>query len=313
VSGTDFAVRTLQDGKYVGRFAPSPTGPLHFGSLLAAVASYLQAKIARGKWLVRIEDLDTPRVVPGAADDILRTLAGFGFEWDGTISYQSQRLDCYATAIAQLRNKSCIYECSCSRTQIAAQHTAIDADELRYPGTCRDRNQPLLGPTALRFLTPSGLVTFNDRIQGRQSQDVATTLGDFVVRRRDMINAYHLAVVVDDAAQGITEIVRGADLLSSTARQILLQRALAYATPEYLHVPVAVDASGNKLSKSSQSLPVRADAASSLLWFAFQALCQTPPEALQGAATATLWQWAIEHWAPATLAGRTVCPAPSPD
>jgi glutamyl-Q tRNA(Asp) synthetase len=313
LAGAESTPQLAQSDRYVGRFAPSPTGPLHFGSLLAAVASYLQAKVARGKWLVRMEDLDTPRVAPGAADDILRTLAAFGFEWDGAVTFQSQRLDHYAAAIAALSASGQIYACSCSRAQIAAHYSAseaVETDELSYPGTCRHRHQPHVAPTALRFRVPTGVVTFLDRIQGIHAQDVAATSGDFVVRRRDGIYAYHLAVVVDDDAQGVTEVVRGADLLNSTPRQILLQQAFAYPRPAYAHIPLAVDAFGNKLSKSAQSLPIHVDLASSLLWKALQTLSQSPPEELHNASLRLLWDWAFDHWSASPLAGHLVCPAP---
>jgi glutamyl-Q tRNA(Asp) synthetase len=314
--GVESIPHSVPGEPYVGRFAPSPTGALHFGSLLAAVASYLQARVAHGQWLVRIEDLDSPRVVPGAADDILRTLSAFGFEWDGAIIYQSQRLEYYAAALANLSQQERTYSCSCSRTEIAARHavsTTLDAEEQRYPGTCRHRDHAPATQNAIRFVVPEGEAGFVDRIQGPQAQDVAATVGDFVVRRRDGIYAYHLAVVVDDAAQGITEVVRGADLLSSTARQIRLQQALAYPTPAYAHIPVAVDNLGHKLSKAAQSLAIQTEAASSLLWLALQSLRQTPPPALQIATVNAVWSWAIDHWSPGALAGHTLCPAPAAD
>lgn len=296
---------------YIGRFAPSPTGPLHFGSLLAAVGSYLQARCAAGRWLVRIEDLDAPRVVPGAADTIVATLAAFDFNWDGDIEYQSRRTDLYAQALEQLRVQNAVYECSCTRTQIAAV-AGDDAEELRYPGTCAHRHVPHTAATAWRLRVPPGTVKFVDCIQGPQSQDVHAAVGDFVVRRRDGLFAYHLAVVIDDAAQGVTEVVRGADLLSSTPRQIVLQRALGLATPRYCHVPLAVDAQGRKLSKSSQSEAIVPERASHLLWQALQTLAQDPPSELARAPVREIWQWALAHWSLAPLSGRRTCAAPPP-
>lgn len=301
---------------YVGRFAPSPTGPLHFGSLLTAVGSYLQARVAQGAWLLRIEDLDLPRVVPGAADAIVATLAAFGFEWQGSIEYQSRRLERYADAIARLSANDHIYACSCSRAEIAALQPLSDAgfepEEPRYPGNCRLRQLPRSKSTALRFTVPAGSVTFADRIQGSYTQDVEGAIGDFVLHRRDGIYAYHLAVVVDDAAQGITEVVRGADLLASTPRHILLQQALRVPTPAYAHLPLALDATGRKLSKASQSLPIDAGDAGLLLWHALAMLGQSPPEKLRNAPTTELWSWAILNWSLTPVSGLATCQAPTP-
>lgn len=300
---------------YVGRFAPSPTGPLHFGSLLAAVGSYLQARVACGAWLLRIEDLDSPRVVPGAADNIVRTLAAFGFEWHGAIEYQSHRLERYAAAVAQLRANNQIYGCSCSRAQIAASQaheSPLNPEETRYPGTCRLRSLPHTADIALRFRVSPTSVGFVDRLQGAVTQDVTASVGDFVIQRRDGIYAYHLAVVVDDAAQGITEVVRGVDLLSSTPQHILLQAALNVSTPAYVHLPLAVDSLGRKLSKSSQSVPIDVDKASQLLWQSLDALCQSPPLALHNAPLAELWTWAFANWSLAPLIGQTTYRAPAP-
>lgn len=297
--------------RYIGRFAPSPTGPLHFGSLLAALGSYLQARQAGGEWLIRIDDLDEPRVVPGAAERIVATLDAFGFEWTGAIVYQSRRLHLYAEALERLRISDCLYECSCSRAQIAA--AAGDTEEPRYPGTCRHRVAPHHVATAWRMRTSAGAVEFIDRIQGVQSQDVASTVGDFVVRRRDGLFAYHLAVVVDDADQGITEVVRGADLLNSTPRQIVLQRALGLMTPDYCHLPLAVDADGRKLSKSEQSQAVDPANATHVLWHALAALGQDPPLALAHAPLREMWSWAIARWTLTPLVGRLSCLAPASD
>lgn len=275
---------------YIGRFAPSPSGPLHFGSLVAAVGSYLQARTAGGHWLVRIEDIDRPRVKPGMDDLILRTLRDFGFEWDGVVEYQSQRLALYQEALSKLRSQGFVYSCSCSRAEIGA------GDEQRYPGTCRKGPLRSDQSFAQRLVVAEGTVEFADALQGTVVQNIAQLSGDFVVFRRDGYFAYHLAVVVDDAEQGITEIVRGADLLESTPRQIFLQRALGVATPRYCHLPLALDASGAKLSKSAQSLEINMQRAPQLLWQVLSFLRQSPPEALRGAALSELWEWAHRNW-----------------
>jgi glutamyl-Q tRNA(Asp) synthetase len=234
---------------YVGRFAPSPTGPLHFGSLLAAVASYLDARARDGRWRLRMEDIDETRCRPEFADDILRTLEGFGFEWDGEVSVQSQRKPWYEAALAQLAAQKVVYACTCSRREIADSALA-GIDGPVYPGTCRHARHPAAG-NALRILTQDAPIAFTDRVQGAMVQHLESQIGDFVVKRRDGLFAYQLAVVVDDHLQGVTDVVRGADLLDSTARQIWLQQQLGYATPSYLHIPVATNAAGQKLSKQT--------------------------------------------------------------
>ncbi|MBC7983792.1 MAG: tRNA glutamyl-Q(34) synthetase GluQRS, partial [Candidatus Obscuribacterales bacterium] len=228
-------------GRYIGRFAPSPTGPLHFGSLVAAVGSYLDARHVKGQWRVRIEDIDTTREIPGSADLILRTLSVFGFEWDDSIERQSDRIQLYDEAFARLRECEQIFTCSCSRTEIAALQGSYTGDETRYPGVCRTGPSNSNATLATRLRVDPLLVEFADRLQGSVKENVAATVGDFVIKRRDGLYAYHFAVVVDDAAQHITDVVRGADLLDSTARQILLQRALGLPTPRYGHLPLAID------------------------------------------------------------------------
>jgi glutamyl-Q tRNA(Asp) synthetase len=275
---------------YVGRFAPSPSGPLHFGSLVAAVGSYLQARTAQGKWLLRIEDLDTPRVVPGATETIVRTLDAFGFQWDGPVEHQSARLDLYRDALDRLRARGLVFPCSCSRAQIAA------LDEQRYPGICRGQVAKPGVPVAERFRVEPGVVEFTDRIQGDFVQNVADHCGDFVVQRRDAVFAYHLAVVVDDAEQGVTEVVRGGDLLDSTPRHVLLQRALGFSTPRYCHLPLAVDDAGQKLSKSSQSLPISVASSVATLWEALRFLKQAPPPSLRDGSLSEVWSWAESQW-----------------
>ena len=233
-----------------GRFAPSPTGPLHFGSLVAAVASWLDARSRGGEWLVRIEDVDATRTVPGAADEILRALDAFGLHWDGDVAWQSRRLDRYEAALERLRGVACIYRCRCSRKEIADSGLR-GIEGAVYPGTCRALGIAAAIPGAERVEVAAGVIEFDDRVQGRVAQDVVKEVGDFVLKRRDGLHAYQLAVVVDDADDGITDVVRGSDLLQSTPRQILLQRLLGYPTPRYLHFPVATNAQGEKLSKQT--------------------------------------------------------------
>lgn len=235
--------------KYIGRFAPSPTGPLHFGSLVAALASYFDARANEGSWLVRIEDVDETRCKPVHAANILRTLERFGFTWDGEVLYQSQRKPRYEAALQTLADRGLIYACTCSRKEIA--DSALNGIEGPvYSGTCRAAGHAFAGH-ALRVRTHDRLLLFTDRLQGDMTQHIESQVGDFVVKRRDGLFAYQLAVVVDDAEQKITHVVRGADLLDSTARQIHLQQLLGYATPAYLHIPVAMNASGQKLSKQT--------------------------------------------------------------
>ena len=242
---------------YVGRFAPSPTGPLHAGSLLAALASYLDAKTHDGKWLLRIEDLDAARTVDGADADIINTLAAFGMHADGQIVWQSHRKDCYAAAFAQLC--SLTYPCSCSRKEIADSQLGIAADgAVIYPGTCRNGLAAGRLARAWRLRVPDAgaCIQFTDRWQGHISEDLALDVGDFVLKRADGFWAYQLAVVVDDAQQGITDVVRGADLLGSTTRQIYLQQQLQLPTPRYCHVPVVTNTAGEKLSKQTGAEPL---------------------------------------------------------
>jgi glutamyl-Q tRNA(Asp) synthetase len=241
-----------------GRFAPSPTGPLHLGSLVAAVGSWLFARRAGGRWLVRMEDLDTPRVVPGSADEILRALERYGLTWDGDVVYQSQRIALYDGALTTLHAGSLVYDCACSRADLQRAASAPDGREPVYPGTCRLGLPPGRAARAVRFRAPHGIIDFDDMVLGRNEEDVFETTGDFVVRRADGVYAYQLAVVVDDAAQGVTQVVRGADLLTSTARQIALQGALDLPTPSYAHLPLVVNADGSKLGKRDGALPLPA-------------------------------------------------------
>lgn len=277
---------------YRGRFAPSPTGPLHFGSLVAAVASWLDARAAGGEWLVRIEDVDTTRTVPGAADDILRTLEAFGLHWDGEVAWQSRRTDLYEAALSRLRAAGAVYRCKCSRREISDSGLA-GADGPIYPGTCRALRVPASVAAAERMVAAQEPIAFDDRVQGRIAQSVARDVGDFVLKRRDGLYAYQLAVVVDDAEQRITDVVRGADLLWSTPRQIALQRALGLPTPRYLHVPVATNAQGEKLSKQTLARAVAAERAPETLRRVLAFLGQPAPA---GGSTPEVLAAAIAGW-----------------
>jgi len=261
---------------YVGRFAPSPTGPLHLGSLVAAIASYMEARSAKGKWLLRMEDLDKPREQPGAADAILRALDALGLHWDGAVEYQSRRGALYRDALARLAEHT--YPCGCTRSEIADSALAIDGARV-YGGSCRSGLPP--GKTARTIrMRAEGQIRFVDRIQGSQAQQLERDVGDFVLWRADGQFAYQLAVVVDDAQQGVTDVVRGADLLDSTARQIHLQQRLGYPMPRYLHVPVAVNAAGEKLSKQTGAEPVDTSRRGEALRRAFAFLGQAPTDDL---------------------------------
>ncbi len=332
--------------QYRGRFAPSPTGPLHFGSFVTAVGSYLEAKKHNGIWLVRMEDLDTPRTVPGAAHGILRTLEAFGLYWDETVLYQNQRAAAYQEALQKLQNSGMAYPCACSRKEIA--DSALHGIEGQiYPGTCRNGipagrqarawrvrtdghiPSPLGGdgqgergscgtllpppqphPQGVRRWVPrrfaatlpqspckgDGVLEFHDPLQGHIIQNIENEIGDFVVLRADGLFAYQLAVVVDDAFQGIMHVVRGADLLNSTPRQIYLQRLLNLPTPHYMHLPIAVNTQGEKLSKQTLAAPVDANNPVATLLRALAFLQQAPPAELASYDLQTLWQWALANW-----------------
>jgi glutamyl-Q tRNA(Asp) synthetase len=241
-----------------GRFAPSPTGPLHLGSLVAAVGSWVFARAEGGRWLVRMEDIDTPRVVPGSAEEILAALTRYGLEWDGEVVWQSQRTPLYERALDVLRERGFVYDCGCSRAELQRAASAPVGAEPVYPGTCRDGLAPGKQPRAIRFRAPDAVIAFEDLVCGRVEENVACRTGDFVVRRADGLFAYQLAVVVDDAEQGVTQVVRGADLLPSTARQIALQHALGLPTPQYAHLPLVVNPDGSKLGKRDGALPLPA-------------------------------------------------------
>jgi glutamyl-Q tRNA(Asp) synthetase len=281
---------------YIGRFAPTPSGPLHFGSLIAAVGSYLQARCADGAWLLRIEDLDRPRCVAGADANIIATLAAYGFEWDGPIERQSRRLPLYRIALEKLLANRQAFYCTCSRSQIAAQIGDESEAEVRYPGTCRGVLSKPDAPHCVRFAVPDEPVRFHDRLRGPISELPTATCGDFPILRRDGIFSYHLAVVVDDAQQGITEVARGADLLGSTARQVVLQKALGLATPDYCHLPLALDTRHRKLSKSAQSIAIDTQNPVPVLWQALNFLELAVPPELQRSTLDELWNWAKANW-----------------
>lgn len=297
---------SLNETIYRGRFAPSPTGELHFGSLVAAVGSYLEAKTRGGRWLLRLEDLDRPRVAPKAAEAILRTLEACGFEWDGEVTYQARRESAYHAALHALRARGVLYPCACSRREIADSGLS-GVEGPVYPGTCRGGTSRR--PRALRVRTGSEPVGFDDAVQGWVQQRLALEVGDFVVYRSDRIFAYQLAVVVDDALQGITHVVRGADLLASTPRQIYLQRLLRLPTPRYAHLPVAVNQAGEKLSKQTRARPIEPARAAAHLTAALAFLGQCPPWELARADVATVWQWARAHWQLARVPRQRTAPA----
>ena len=291
---------------YRGRFAPSPTGPLHFGSLVAALASWLDARAVGGEWLVRIEDVDVPRTVPGAEAQILRALEAFGLHWDGAVARQSERTALYEAALERLRAAGRIYRCRCSRREIA-DSAFTGPDGPIYPGTCRLLGLDSRIEGADRLRVPAGKIAFDDRVMGRVEQDLARDVGDFVMRRRDGHFAYQLAVVVDDADQGVTDVVRGADLLLSTPRQILLQQTLGFETPRYLHIPVATHPDGQKLSK--QSLAAAVDPAHPLeaLTRALKFLGQPVTEGYRAEALVVA---AAKCWNPSTVSRQYTQPVP---
>ena len=276
----------------MGRFAPTPSGDLHLGSLYTAAASFLDARVHSGRWLLRIEDVAAARAVAGASDRIIRTLERFGFEWDGQIMRQSDRIDAYRAALRSLQDRALTFECTCSRAQLE--------DEQRYPGTCRALARTAvaggLHSTATRLRVQPGHILFCDDIQGTYRQDVSAAVGDLILKRRDQVFAYLLAVVVDDAAQGITHVVRGADLLDNTPRQIYLQRCLGLPSPHYAHVPVLMEHTGQKLAKSRRS--VQADEGNPVLQLlsVFALLGMSPPSELLTAGIAEAWMWATAQW-----------------
>jgi glutamyl-Q tRNA(Asp) synthetase len=290
-------LRTELPAPYRGRFAPSPTGPLHFGSLVAAVGSYLDARANDGEWLVRIEDTDIPRTAPGAADGILRTLEGFGFEWDGEVVLQSQRLDRYHSELVRLQLAGLVYPCSCSRSEIATSAARHSVDGgLLYPGTCRAGLRDGAAARAWRLRVPDQEFVFQDRIQGEARQNLEHDVGDFILLRADGQYAYQIAAVIDDAAQGVNSVVRGVDLLDSTARQIWLLRCLGLPVPCYAHLPVAINPAGEKLSKQTRAPAVNPAQGVGMLSRVLRFLGQPVPEEMEKMPLDDFWRWAIGAW-----------------
>lgn len=281
----------------IGRFAPSPTGPLHFGTLLAALGSYLIAKCSGGSWLLRVEDLDPPRVVPGAADDMLRLLERLGFEWDGAVIYQSQRYQRYQQILEQLREQGRVFDCNCTRREILASAPHPGEEGPVYPGTCRNGICGSRAERAVRLRVPDETICYSDGVFGEQQQNLEKEVGDFVLYRADGLFAYQLAVVVDDIDARITQIVRGADLLTSTPRQLYLYQCLGVAPPNYFHLPLAFGDNGKKLSKRNGDFGlVTVENSSNMLWRALEFLGQLPPEELFDSAANELLCWGLEHF-----------------
>ncbi len=290
-----------------GRFAPTPSGPPHFGTMLAAIASFLHARANNAQWLVRIEDLDPPREVAGAADQMLRCLEAFGLEWDGEVMYQSRREAAYQEALNQLLHENKAFPCACSKRDLA---TAKRGEEgVIYPGTCRNGLPAGKQANSYRARVEQTIINFADLVQGNISQNLASDIGDFIIRRGDGYFAYQLAVVVDDAAQGITQVVRGSDLLGSTPRQIHLQQLLGIPTPAYLHIPIVQDSLGRKLSKSEGAAAI--DPANPLgCWGqALEILGQQPPPEVDS--LTELRDWAVAHWKPANIPHVRELPSPN--
>jgi glutamyl-Q tRNA(Asp) synthetase len=298
---------TVEPGRpYRGRFAPTPSGALHFGSLLAAVASFVDARARGGAWLLRVEDLDPPRERPGAAADILATLDRLGLHWDGPVLRQSTRTEAYVAALTRLGRDGRLRECACTRAALSGLEPNAGrepGDDLYHPPECLAGRPTGAEPLALRLRVPDREVEFVDRSLGMQRTNVARSVGDFVLRRRDGLFAYQLAVVVDDDEQGITDVVRGADLLQSTPRQILLQEALGLRAMSYMHVPLAVDAGGLKLSKSSDAAALAPVEPARQLADALAFLGQDPPPEAAHATVTDVLDWAVTHWRPGRFAG----------
>lgn len=286
---------------YTGRFAPSPTGPLHLGSLFTALASYLDARHHGGLWLLRIDDIDTPRIQPGATAAILNCLERFGLFWDDVVDYQSQHLQEYQRALESLINQGEVYGCCCNRKQLSEIAGP-------YPGFCRDRQLPLNSDVSLRIRCTNAVLTVSDGLQGCLNHDICQDDGDFVIRRKDGLYAYQLAVVVDDHRQGITHVVRGYDLLDSTPRQMYLQQRLGLKSPAYSHVPIVVDGNGHKLSKQTQAEAIHLDRPQNTLLWVLELLNQHPPVTLKGASIREILDWAIAHWHIERLAGQSTVP-----
>ncbi|MFK0089106.1 tRNA glutamyl-Q(34) synthetase GluQRS [Pseudomonas sp. NPDC090755] len=285
---------------YVGRFAPTPSGFLHFGSLVAALASWLDARAVGGRWLLRMEDIDPPREAPGAQAAILHTLENYGLEWDGEVVYQSQRHGAYADVVEHLFRQGLAYTCTCSRKQLEGYNGI-------YPGLCRNAGYAR-DEGAIRLRVPELTYRFEDRVQGLFEQHLGREVGDFVIRRRDGLYAYQLAVVLDDAWQGVTDIVRGADLLDNTPRQLYLQELLGLSQPRYLHVPLITQPDGHKLGKSYRSAPLPTEQATPLLLRALRALGQATDGGMAQGSPAEVLAHAARHWNPDAISRRLSVP-----
>lgn len=293
---TPSRINSAEPSGYIGRFAPSPTGPLHFGSLVSALASYLDAKANGGQWLMRMEDLDPPREQPGAASAILRSLDEHGLQWDGEVIYQSRRSQAYQACLNALLQAGFVYPCTCSRQDLASMGGI-------YDGRCRTHSLASGQICSLRLKLydlpghqSDDIIQFEDLIQGTQIQNLRTGAGDQILKRRDGFYAYQLAVVVDDIAQGITHIIRGSDLLEVTGRQLFFFGLLGAPTPQFGHVPLAMQANGQKLSKQNQAKAIDGKLASRNLWRGLEFLGQNPPAGLADASTSELLDWALHHW-----------------
>jgi glutamyl-Q tRNA(Asp) synthetase len=287
---------------YVGRFAPSPTGPLHLGSLVTAVASYLHARQARGDWLVRIEDIDPPREVRGAAEAILRTLEAFELEWNRPVLYQSSRLTAYQAVADRLLHAGSAFRCRCSRSALRAGQRGVSG---RYPGTCREREVPP-GDAAIRVRVNPGVLVVEDGLQGRTEMDLSASSGDYIIVRRDGLPAYHLATVLDDAEQQVTTVVRGVDLLESTVAHLHLHAVLGLKPPHYFHLPLVVNEQRQKLSKQTGATPVDPGDRRVAIRV-LELLGLDVPNELLGEQPSVLWTWALQHWNIYSLRGRREC------
>lgn len=305
------SVAAMTASGYRGRFAPSPTGPLHFGSLVAALASCLEARAHGGEWLLRIEDVDAPRCSRSVADTMLTTLEAFGFAWDGEVVWQSRRTPRYRELLEQLQRTGAVFPCACTRRELGDAALAIDGAHV-YPGTCRKGLPASRTARAWRLRVDGATAGFDDAIQGAVSQRLAHDVGDFALLRADGYFSYQLAVVADDADAGITHVVRGADLLDSTPRQIFLQSCLGVATPAYAHLPVAVNAQGEKLSKQTLAPALDAVSPAPTLYAALRFLGQVPPPELARGSVAETWRWAGAHWDMARVPQRRTIGAVSP-
>ena len=280
---------------YRGRFAPTPSGPLHFGSLIAATGSYLQAKSLNGEWLLRIDDIDPPREQEGAADAILKTLEGFGFEWDSGVLYQSSRTRRYQEAVDELIQQQVAYACSCSRKELLENAEQSNLGSV-YPGFCRNKSLKFTSETSTRLRCGNEPVLFDDLVQGNQCFDMESDIGDFIIQRRDRLFSYHLASGIDDAEQKITEVVRGADLLNCTPCHIHVQRLLNLPSPNYHHLPIAVNGAGQKFSKQTHAPPIEVKDSVALLYNALKFLGQMPPIYLTDGNQKDIWDWAKANW-----------------